>query len=157
MRDAMLAASGQLELAMGGPTIASGTAADYGYLDAGRRRSIYVPALRNALPQLFELFDFADTSVVTGQRRASVVAPQALFFLNHPFVLEHARLTAERVLANNSEARLEKMYRLILGRDPALREREFAEAHLNLGLAEADAWTELCQALFASADFRFLD
>ena len=46
---------------------------------------------RNALPEVFEAFDFADPSLVVGRREASTVAPQALFLINHPFVLAQAR------------------------------------------------------------------
>ena len=49
---------------------------------------------RNALPEVFEAFDFADPSLVVGRREASTVAPQALFLLNHPFVLAQARRIA---------------------------------------------------------------
>ena len=42
---------------------------------------------RNALPEIFEVFDFADPSMVTGRRNVSTVAPQALFLMNHPFVI----------------------------------------------------------------------
>ena len=49
------------------------------------RRSVYAPVFRNALPEIFEAFDFADPSSVVGKRNASTVAPQALFVLNHPF------------------------------------------------------------------------
>ena len=39
-------------------------AADYGYKHTDTRRSVYLPVFRNALPELFEVFDFADPSVV---------------------------------------------------------------------------------------------
>ena len=61
-------------------------------------RSVYVPVFRNSLPEMFEVFDFADPSMVTGRRNVSTVAPQALFLMNHPFVMEQARLAAARLL-----------------------------------------------------------
>ena len=45
------------------------------------------------------MFDFADPSMVVGRRDVSTVAPQALFLMNHPFVLEQARQAARRLLA----------------------------------------------------------
>ena len=149
-------------LAMGGPTIPPAVKADYGYVNADTRRRVYVPAFRNALPQLFELFDFADTSVVTGQRNSSIVAPQALYLLNHSFILEHSRLLAERLLAISTfEDRIAWLYQSAFARRPAPREVEIAREHARLarsaGIPEVEALAELCQAVFASIDFRYLN
>ena len=92
IRDAMLSASGRLRSEMGGrsfPPDLDGRLRLRHSSDA--RRSVYDPVFRNALPDLFEVFDFADPSMVVGRRNASTVAPQALFLMNHPFVLEQAR------------------------------------------------------------------
>ena len=163
LRDTMLLLSGQLDLRGNGPNYPPGTKADYGYLDKSLRRSVYVPVFRNALPEIFELFDFADPSMVTGQRNESTIAPQALFFLNHPFVLEQAGLAAKRILsrAGSDEARLQEFYLAALGRTPTAREsalaRDFlAEAGAN-EFGPEQAWAELCQAVFASMDFRHVD
>jgi hypothetical protein len=111
---------------------------------------------RNALPDLFEAFDFADPSMVTGRRTVSTVAPQALFLMNHAFVLEQARLAARRLLAEpdlDDASRIIRAYRLALARPPTDRERqialEFVAEH------HEDAWATLFQALFASIDFRY--
>ena len=101
LRDTILSVSGELQPSTGGPTIAPGTAADYAYKHTSKQRSVYLPVLRNALPELFEVFDFADTSRVTGQRNVTTVAPQSLFLLNHPFVMEQARHFADRLLAKS--------------------------------------------------------
>ena len=90
--------SGQLKLEMGGPGFKSDLAADYGYKHAQVRRSVYMPVFRNALPELFEVFDFADPSICTGRRNTSTVAPQALFLMNNSFVIEQAQRTAHRLL-----------------------------------------------------------
>ncbi len=165
IHDAMLSVSGTLDFAVGGPTLKPGTDADYGYKHTGKRRSVYVPVLRNALPELFEMFDFADPSVVTGRRNTSTVAPQALFLMNHPFPIEQARATAQRLLVeklSDDTARITRAYRLVLGRSPTDSERQIALKHLAAaGRAEAlkqlDAWAQLCQALFATPDFRYVN
>ena len=46
------------------------------------------------LPDLFEVFDFADPSLPTGARNTSTVAPQALFMLNSPWVRDRAKALA---------------------------------------------------------------
>jgi len=160
LRDTILAVSGRLQLDMGGPTFPPGLAADYGYKQTDTRRSVYAPVFRNALPELFEAFDFADPSMVVGRREASTGAPQALFLMNHPFILEHSRHAAHRLLAEpgrDNPGRINRAYRLALGRPPT-------ESELRIGLdciKEAaptdveEAWAILFQALFASIDFRY--
>ncbi len=164
IHDTMLSVAGTLDFAVGGPTLKPGTTADYGYKHTGNRRSVYAPVLRNALPELFETFDFADPSVVTGRRNTSTVAPQALFLMNHPFAIEQARTTAQRLLAEklpDDTARVTRAYRLVLGRPPTDSERQIALKYIAAGGADAakqrDAWAQICQALFASPDFRYVN
>ncbi|MBX9788901.1 MAG: DUF1553 domain-containing protein [Pirellulales bacterium] len=170
LRDSMLSVSGQLDLAMGGPTIKPGTANDYGYTIASNRRSIYLPVLRNALPEIFEAFDFPDPSLVAGRRNTSTVAPQALFFMNSPLVSEQAQASTERLLAQplpDNEARIDWAFRLTLGRLPSDSERAVAREIVSPagGAAADDAATsdaagrygQLFQVLFASIDFRYRD
>ena len=76
IRDTILAVSGRLERDMGGPGFRAGLAADYDYQQSSNRRSVYAPVFRNALPELFDAFDFADPSMVVGRRNVSTVAPQ---------------------------------------------------------------------------------
>jgi hypothetical protein len=121
---------------------------------------VYLPVFRNALPEIFDAFDFADPSLVTGRRTTSTVAPQALFMMNNPFVVEQAKHAAARLLAEphaDDVARVTRAYRLALGREPTAGEREVAAKFLAAQKDPKQAWATLFQALFASADFRFLD
>src|SRR5204863_6263402 len=157
LRDTILTVSGRLWLDRGGPTYPPSLTADYGYQHADTRRSAYAPVFRNALPELFEAFDFADPSVSTGRRNVSTVAPQALFLMNHPFVVEEARHAAARLLAEpglNEQERITRAYRLALGRPPSEGERQLAAKFL-AGGGSAEAWGLFFQALFASVDFRY--
>jgi hypothetical protein len=159
LRDTMLAVSGQLDLRPGGMTFPASLASDYGYKANSNRRSVYLPQFRNALPEMLEVFDAADPSTVTGQRNSGTVAPQALFMMNHPFVLEQSKRTAARLLAekhSDDTARLVRAYRLALGREPTAGEREVARRFLK-GKNETDAWSALVHALFASAEFRYVN
>jgi hypothetical protein len=167
IRDAILATSGQLDRSVGGPNIGPGGAAvtsEYGYVFADTRRSVYTPAFRNRRLELFEVFDFADINAPQGQRAATTVAPQALYLLNHPFVLEQARAAAGRSAAaagSDDRARIDHAYRMALGRPP--RPGELALARSFLGAAAPDpkareeAWTILHQSLLACVDFRYLN
>jgi hypothetical protein len=148
------------------PTIRPGTSTDYGYTHQDARRSVYVPVLRNSLPELFDVFDFADPSMVTGQRNVSTVAPQALFLMNHPFVMEQACAAAQRLLDEpglTSEELIIRAYRITLGRPPLPGERRITREFLD-NHADADKppqriepWAQLHQALFSSIDFRYLN
>jgi hypothetical protein len=160
IRDTMLAVSGQLSGERGGPSFKSTLSADYGFTDTETRRSVYVPAFRNALPEIFEAFDFADPSMVVGVRNISTVAPQALFLMNHPFVREQAKLAAQRLLAekfSDDDARLTRACRLALGRAPTAGEQSIAQKVLQNTSDATEAWTDIFHALIASPDFRYVN
>src|SRR5207237_3941663 len=115
------------------PTYPASLSADYGFKASGALRSVYLPVFRNALAEIFDVFDFADASVTTGRRNASTVAPQALFLMNNPFVLEQARHASKRLLAEKHDgdrARLVRAWRLALGRAPSEGEAAGALRHL---------------------------
>jgi hypothetical protein len=88
MRDAMLSVAGRLDLAGGGP------AGDDLNI---RHRSLYVQTARWDRSSYATLFDAANPDASTDKRVVSTVAPQALFLLNHAFVLEQARHLADRL------------------------------------------------------------
>ncbi len=160
IRDTMLSVSAQLSVERGGPSFKATQSADYGFNSTESRRSVYVPAFRNALPEIFEAFDFADPSMVVGVRNVSTVAPQALFLMNHPFVREQAKLAAQRLLAEklpDDDARLNRACRLALGRAPTDGEKSVANKCLGGGTDALTAWTDFFHALFASADFRYVN
>jgi hypothetical protein len=160
LRDTMLAVSRRLSPDGGGPTYPATLAADYGYTPTDTRRSVYSPVFRNALPEALEVFDFADPSMVTGRRNTSTVAPQALYLLNHPFPIEQAKHAAARLVAEplaDDAARLTRACRRTLGREPTAGEREVMTRFLNRGRAAKEAWAAVFHALFASADFRYVN
>ena len=143
------------------------------------RRTIYLPVIRNDLPALFQLFDFGDALSVNGRRSTTIVAPQALFMMNSPLVLEAANRTAAIVLAGrdvpDERQVLERLYLRILGRPPRPDEIEPSLALVHAALSESAvsgpavsgsaveaparvrAWAVLGQALFCSTSFQYLD
>ena len=166
LRDTILQVSGQLRHVMTGPSFAADLAADYGYKDSGTRRSVYVPVFRNALPEIFEVFDFADPSMVVGRRDVSTVAPQALFMMNHPFIVEQSRHAARRLLAEpglDEPGRITRAYVLALGRPATEAECRIALRFLGTATGRdrtetpEELWAGVFQALFASADFRYMN
>jgi hypothetical protein len=164
LRDSMLAIAGTIKLEAGGPSFNKNLASDYGYRYSDTRRSVYAPVFRNSLPELFEAFDFANPSMVTGRRTVSTVAPQALFLMNHPFVMDNARRAAEKLckdIPNNDGIRIRTAFRLTLGRLPTKKEYNLAaefvkEKQPGSGKSQVETWAKLYQSLFASIDFRYL-
>jgi len=137
IRDATLAASGQLDLspASGSPAQNlkmveiqnnGGEAKRLAELaDFSVHRSVYLPLLRAMTPASLAVFDFAEQGMVTGRRDVTTVAPQALYLLNDPFVRRQARSLAERVLqpANlSADERIDLAYRLAVARKPTTLE-----------------------------------
>jgi hypothetical protein len=161
IRDAMLSASGQLTLDGGGQTYKPDLKSDFGFKQSGTCRSVYLPIFRNAMPEIFDAFDFADPSVSNGRRNVSTVAPQSLFMLNNPFVIEQSGDAADQLLADKNcpddRTRLTQAYLMTLGRPPTDRERKIAGEFLRGSSDPRDGWSQVMHALFASMDFRYED
>ncbi len=117
--------------------------------------------IRDQVLESLALFDFADPSLVTGERATTTSPAQALYFMNSPFVIRQAEALAERVCAaeKGDARRIERAYRLAFARPPTAGERDRALAFLRdfAGDSARDPWQVFCQALFASAEFRYLD
>jgi hypothetical protein len=174
VRDALLAVGGTLDRAVGGSLLATG---DGQYVTndqstdqaryASARRSLYLPVIRNAMYDVFSIFDYADASAPLEQRGQSTVAHQALFFLNSPLVRGESRALAARLLAEPGDeaARIDRAYDEVFGRPAQPDERARCGAHLSRarGLlagdpeAETSAWQSLCQVLCASNEFSYVD
>ncbi|HTU18812.1 MAG TPA: DUF1549 and DUF1553 domain-containing protein [Gemmataceae bacterium] len=173
IRDAMLVVAGRLDRSLGGSAVAdlgeqavrndnSPTALTP---EQQTRRSIYLPIIRNNLSPILDVFDFADPDVSTGRRDATTVPTQALYLMNSRFVLEQAQAAADRLLSQPEAGRLSTLYRLAVGRHPTASEVSRARLFLSgfrrqgadAAEHEKDAWTALCQVVFASTEFRFVE
>jgi len=180
IRDAILTVSGQLDLNGGGPVVSHfpEQAIDnnsQGGFDTDRllTRAVYLPVIRNDLPPLFEVFDFADPDVAHGRRDTTTVSTQALYLMNSTFTNTHAKLAAERLRgeAADDAARLDRLFRLALGRPPTRAETEKTLAFLadyrkaidSLGSGqkqkdpELAAWQAVCLSVFGCHEFRFIE
>jgi mono/diheme cytochrome c family protein/cytochrome c553 len=133
-------------------------------------RSVYLPVVRENLPIALDKFDFASPEMVTGDREVTTVAPQALYLMNDPFVIDQAKAMAGRILEHDwmdLPARVDVAYRIAFGRLATAAEKQRAVQYLtDYGLSAAgskstaatqQAWTSLSQALLASAEFRYVD
>lgn len=178
LRDAMLSAAGRLDLKPMDSTVSYlGDQATAVGDNANRRRtdfpcrSVYLPVIRNDLPELFDVFDFADPHAATGMRSPTMVATQGLFMLNDTSVMDAAEATARRLMATESapgpDARLDQLFELVLAARPTDDERSELLAFLSETqkrfegtgdtTAEVRAWSMVCQALFAASRFQVLE
>ena len=174
IRDAMLAASGTLDDRWGGPNVADAKAVDsndtgvqnleYNYPFSDHRRSVYAAAFRNVRHPLFEVFDFADINQPIARRETGTIAPQALYLMNHPQVIELARSAADQVWKSQPpEHGLRLAWRRSLSLDPDNDELRLAADYLDASISgnatgdeQRDAWARLIQTLWATPEFRFL-
>jgi len=155
IRDAILFASGDLDLKVGGDSADLTT--DF------KRRAVYGKVSRFKVNETLALFDFPTPSISSEKRNVTHVPLQRLFFLNSDLVMNEAKRVSGAIsnAAGTDEARVAEAYRKIFGRAP-----EKAETALALQfLRESDptlrskqtAWPHLVQVLFSSNEFSFID
>jgi hypothetical protein len=123
-----------------------------------RHRTVYLPIVRDRVPEMLTLFDFPDPSLIIGERSTTTVPAQALFMLNNPFVIRQSEAMAGRLLAgkDGDAGKLRRAYLLCYSRPPSARELEKAQRFLTAYGSKRPrraAWGALCQAFFASAEF----
>ena len=171
IRDALLAVSGRLNPAMGGPSVFPELPAELTRLSSkGKiwpvspdpadrvRRSLYVFTRRNLRYPFFEAFDRPDTNASCPRRAVTTIAPQALSLLNGKLALDSGRALADRIAQEagpEHAARVDRAYRLALGRVPDPVERRLAESFLVEG-GEA-ALADFCLAILNVNEFVYVD
>lgn len=159
-RDSLLLATGNWDKTVGGPSI--NLLAHPG----PRRRTIYGSIDRLALPGLLRTFDFPSPDTSSPQRDSTTVPAQALYYLNHPFVLDTAKQVLQRselVAAEvATDEKIQRLYRATLARNPTPDELtasvQFlgADDPLKTTIPEND-WEQLAQALLLLNEFIFVD
>ena len=177
VRDAMLAASGQLDTTIGGSLLAvknRGYFFDHTSKDltdyTSRRRSLYLPVVRNNVYDVFQLLDFPDPAVPSSDRATTTVAPQALLMLNSELVMQSAAEFADRLLREegDDEHRVRRMHALAYGRSASTDEvsaamKFLAAVDASLASSSSDeherrrqAWSVLCQTVLAASEFIYV-
>ena len=112
MRDALLAASGELHRRLGGPP---------GALlgpEPSPRRSIFGKVDRKFLPTALRVFDFANPELHSPGRYETNVPQQALFFLNSSFSIQRAKALVTSTEGGSPDARVRQMFQRVYQRDP---------------------------------------
>ena len=179
IRDAMLTVSGEIDLdrpvgSLVGRVIGDKPISLIGLdkrlppdLDGCLNRSVYLPVIRDRLPDILDLFDFAEPSLVTGNRETTNVPIQALYLLNSPFAQDRANGLARRLMkeAGTDEQRIQRAFLLCFCRQPEQVEMNRSLDFLKNKKQSVDESSDIvplelirfCQALLCTAEFRNLD
>lgn len=139
IRDAMLSVAGTLEHT---PPVGSPVGVLEGRLQRDEIvaqvtrerpvRSVYLPLLRDHLPDSLAVFDEPDAAFVAGDREETNVATQALYLMNDADVIRLADAFADRLraLPGGDEERITRAFELAFGRKASQGERVAVRAFL---------------------------
>jgi hypothetical protein len=177
VRDAFLAVSDQLDTTIGGSLLkvknrgyffdhTSKDLTDYN----SRRRTLYLPVVRNNVYDVLQLLDFPDPAIPSGDRATTTIAPQALLMLNSDLVMQAASDLAARLLAveGSDEKRIADLYKVSLGRTATPREirsgldlvhaaeRVLTEREADAPACRQRAWAVLCHTVLAANEFMYV-
>ena len=163
IRDAMLQAAGTLDLRMGGPGF-SVFAPNNNYVrvydpkpEFGPpewRRAIYMTKVRVAQDFTFGAFDCPDAGQSQPKRPRSTTPLQALNLFNSEFVLQQAKILADRVRSETGDdpsQQINHAFRLVLARAPT-----DAEHSVCLTLARSQGLEAVGRILFNTNEFLFI-
>ncbi len=162
LRDSYLALSGSLDRTMGGTLDAgSGEIPEFQRNnrrlnpDDYRRRTLYIPLMRNKVPFLLGMFDFGDATTTLGKRTNSNVATQALYLMNSGFASRSAAGFAAATEAGADP--VEQAYLAALTRRPSAEEKAEARRFPGRFASKGAGWKSYCKMLMASNEFHYVD
>jgi hypothetical protein len=163
IRDAMLAVSGELNPAVGGPSfrpfqLTVFNSHFYTLVDSDapefNRRTVYRIHVNSAKDPLLESLDCPDPSTRTPRRSITTTPLQALGLMNSGFVQRQAQRLAARVKSECGAApagQIDRAYRLTLGRPPL--DREAIDANT---LAQTHGLEHVCWVLLNTSEFLYV-
>jgi hypothetical protein len=168
IRDALLQATGELDLAMGGPS------AEW----SRPRRTVFTRVVRNQRDPLLDVFDSPDHISSTAERNITTTPNQALLMMNGKYLLERAQVLASQVVATVKLAEAEtqaaagpdavverrqrlvqELYRRVLRREPSAEQLATALRFLaEEGATEQSvALVDLAHVLLNTNEFLYVD
>ncbi|MFC5455937.1 DUF1553 domain-containing protein [Prosthecobacter fluviatilis] len=145
-RDAILSASGQLDLTLGGPASAVSATTNL-------RRSLYGAADRQDMDPMLRIHDVPDPGAHSPWRTETITPLQGLFALNSPFMQQQSAVLGKWAMAH----RLEDVYARLFGRKPSAHEASVAQAFVSGREKDSAVWTQYAQALLAGNEMLFVD
>jgi cytochrome c553 len=152
-RDAILAAAGQLDDRLSGPSLNFDDPANL-------RRTIYGRVVREEQHSLLRLYDFPDASSHSPNREQTTTPLQQLFVLNGPLFLRQSAVLAEQLGTPSPatmQTSIDDLYHRLFQRDPTDRERQLAQSFLTENIAAPGKLAAYVQALLATNELLFLD
>ena len=178
VRDSMLFASGNLNEAMGGPSVyppippevlAGQSVPGQGWPTTqgpeANRRSIYVHVKRSLQLPILSQHDQADTDSSCPVRYTTVVPTQALGLLNSAFTQDQAGVFAKRLLREAPASLLDRLIlanRITTGRPPSAEQQKADIALISdlmtvHGMSSDNALRQFCLVALNANEFFFLD
>lgn len=159
IRDALLAAGGNLDTTMFGPSV----------LENSVRRSVYLRVKRSELLPMMTMFDAPEPTQSIGARSVTTVPTQSLAMMNSPFVRQQADKMFARIRPTPDtplEASIDKGYEIALGRTPTPTERSQMLAFIQqkraadgseVSKSTEDRLAEFCHVLLCLNEFVYID
>jgi hypothetical protein len=172
IRDSMLAISGRLNAKEGGPSVLVPIDPDLvkmlkrpQYWVATRdkaeydRRTIYMIYKRNLQLPFMGVFDAPDSLLSCPRREQSTHAPQALEMLNGALSNQLAESFSERLRKDSAtdSARIDRAWRLAIGRAPTPKEKALAMKYLDSSAQDSTALKELALDVFNLNAFLYVN
>jgi len=163
IRDSMLVASGVIDYRMGGPGFFLQRVEQdnvYRYFPKEEvgpdeyRRMVYLTRIRQEQDPVFGAFDCPSGNQVIPKRSRSNTPLQALNLFNSPFVLQQAKILAERLehdAGDDVRSQIKLAFRLMFG-----READNYELDLSADLIEREGLEAFCRAMFNASEFLFV-
>jgi hypothetical protein len=167
MRDAMLAASGELDTSRIG-----GRPFELDATPIVPRRSVYAFLNRDIISHLSSTFDGADPTSCTAKRPDTMVPQQTLYALNSDFIQDRAAALARLTLAiaGDDTQKVHWLYQRLYGRHPEASEVELmlkflqsptagepSERAATVEAQTVHVWAQLAHAMLASNEFLYVD
>lgn len=162
LRDCILAATGTLDLKMGGPGFSAFEVElenvrhyfpkkTYGPEDW--RRMVYQTKVRQERDAVFGVFDCPDGSQVTPKRTRSTTPLQALNLLNSRFLNQQAELLAKRLdqECSSPHEKVARAYELCFG-----RKADDDEVETAISFAQSTGWQQFARAVLNANEFVFI-
>jgi hypothetical protein len=165
IRDAMLAVSGEIDPAIGGPSVPT----------ARPRRTIDTRVMRNTSDPLLNAFDGADGATSTARRNTTTTPTQALLLINGQWTMARAKAFASSLdrrepSSVGARSRVVLAYQMALGRRPEPDEMEDALAFIERQadllpnserpsnvVVDRGALADFCHVLLNSNEFLYVD
>ncbi|HWE01364.1 MAG TPA: DUF1549 domain-containing protein [Tepidisphaeraceae bacterium] len=121
------------------------------------------PGLGPEVRKMLTLFDLDMTGATVDRRPSSNTAAQSLFWLNSPLPRYYAGKFADRLLKMDKlddEKRLDQAYWIAFGHHADKRigrvTLDYLDQLQSQGMSRQDAWTRVCQAMYASDEFHYI-